>query len=821
MAKKKQTIDFKTLLANEKIIVREASDEMEKAYISYAMKTIVDRALPDIRDGLKPSQRRNLYAMDVIGLSPSGGFNKSAQIAGKVMGDYHPHGDSYGVMVNLANEFSIRYPVVHGQGNFGFPMDGDGPAASRYTEAKLHYYGSLMLKDIGKNVVDFKPTYTERDIEPIVLPAAIPFLLINGASGIATGYATDIPSHNLAEVIDAVIALIKDKDINIEELMTYIKGPDLPTGGMLVNNDQIRKLYETGSGSLTYKGKIKVEENDDGSQQIVITELPPDVRKASIEKSPGLVEKIYSLYVQDKIVAGVTDVRDESSTDRDEKTGKLIGDPVRIVLDLNKTAVPSMIIASLYDKTALQKTVGYSIRAIVNQTPVILKLKDILGHFLEHRRDVTLRLQKYVLDKAQNRLHILEGLSKAFSNIDDVIDIIRTSDDAEADLMTKYLLSLDQVKAIMDMQLRKLAKLEKSKVDSEILEKQNEIAELINIINTPSEIDKIIIKELKEIKQVSLDKFKDSRRTEIVDEAGASNANESSEPMAVILTNKGNVKTMPIDALEEMKKSGFLRERNTIFIQSLEGSMKDTFILVLETGEYVKCKFSDLLGIDFVEGKKIIALIKYEDSSDKLVNVVTKSGMIIRSKISSFSAKIKRIAPLIKLNGEDDGLVGVKISDGDEENIVTVATVNGIIHRFYERAFTPSNPGGKGVPCIAPDVISKDNDRIVDFGINYGNGDDDCKLLLYIEDGDGVGIKTMSMTDFRPKGRVSRGIVGTEFRRGTGRVHRMKVTDIDFFVLDDKGKIYNQKLVSVTPQNRYNKPNPHDFLPLITDFYLD
>ncbi|MNM45975.1 DNA gyrase subunit A [compost metagenome] len=762
-----------------------------------------------------------------MGITPNKGFVKSAQIAGKVMGEYHPHGDSYGVMVNLTNPLSIRYNVFEGQGNFGFPLDGDGPAASRYTEAKLHPHGMLMLQDVDKKVVDFRPTYTEKDEEPSVLPSALPFLIVNGASGIATGYTTDIPSHNLGEVVDGVLALIKNKDITIIELMKYIKGPDLPTGAYLINNDQILKLYETGVGSLRYKAKMEIETSEDGKNSIIITELPPDVRKADVEKSPGLVSKIYNLCITEKKIPRVLAVRDESSSLEDEdesgkkkkkKKGEKEESSVRIVIELHKTAIPEVVMADLYKLTQLERTTGYTIRAIVNQAPALLNLKEMLVHYLEHRRDVVLRRNQFDLDKAKYRLHILEGFKSVFNNMDDVIKIIRFHPDAELELMTKYTLSKDQVTAIMNMPLRQLSSMNENKVDIEIQEKKDEIEMLEFIISNPSEIDAIIIQELKDMKA----NYSDARKTEIIEEnSGISSTSLSTEPMVSILTTKNSIKQIPESALNDMINNGSLKERTEVYVQGVKCKVTDDFVLILETGEYVKTGFNDLAYIDYIDGKKIVGFftVDQDEESNKNVIVMTKQGFVKKSKTSAFKARAKRTANYMDFESPDDKIISVKVTDGDEiNNTVVLSTKKGIIHRFSENAFKSTNPGGGALACISQDVI-KDGDEIADFDIVKKDNDDKNLVILYIKEADDqFSMKSMSLTEFITKGRVSKGILGAA-KTFTGEVCKIKVTDDDFMILDKKGIVYKQKFVSIPIQNRYNKPNPLSFEPFIVKFF--
>ncbi|MDF2533868.1 MAG: hypothetical protein K0R18_25 [Bacillales bacterium] len=824
MAKKQTRVNFDELLANEKIIDRDVNDEMEEASLNYAIKTIIDRALPDVRDGLKPVQRRILYAMYHMGVFPHKSYVKSAKVAGEVMGWLHPHGDSYGAMVNMANELSIRYRMVDGQGNFGFPLDGDGPAASRYTECRLDKKGVAMLTDVDKRVVDFKPNYSEDEEEPTVLPAGLPFLLINGASGIATGYTTDIPSHNIGEIIDALLALIKNGELTVHELMKYVKGPDLPTGGYLVNTDQIAKLYETGTGSLKYRAKMKVETNDDGVSSVIIYELPPDVRKADLEKSPGLVSKLYNLCVTEKKIPRVVDVRDESSAKKDEKKDKKkkskddSESDVRIVVELHKTAIPEVVMAELYKQTQLERTTGYTLRAIVNQAPALLNLKQMLVYFLDHRREVVLRRNQFDLKKAQNRLHILEGFKKVFANMDDVISIIRTSDDPEADLMTKYTLSKEQVTAILNMPLRQLSKMNEDKVDNEIQERKDEIEMYEFIIANPSEIDAIIIQELKDSKS----QFGDFRKTDIVEDGSAIGSNAlTNEPMVSILTVKNSIKQIPESALNDMMNNGTLKERTEVYTQAVRCKVTDDFVLILETGEYVKASFNDLMLLDFIEGKKIVGFFVIDEKDDdKNIVVMTRKGYIKKSKMSSFRARAKRIANFMDFKVADDYVIGVKISDGDEvNNTIVLSTKKGIIHRFSENAFKATNPGGEGLGCISSDVI-EEGDEIADFDMVKKDNDDKNIVILYIKEGnDAFSMKSMSLVEFITKGRVSKGILGAA-KTFDDEVYKIKVASDDFMIIDKKGNVHKQKFVSIPVQNRYNKPNPLSFEPFITNFYL-
>lgn len=795
---------------NETVIDRDIKDEMEESSLSYAIKTITDRALPDARDGLKPVLRRILYAMHKQGLKPDAKYLKNADIVGYTMGKFHPHGDGsiYGVISSASQDWNYRYPLVDFQGNNG-SIDGDGAAAYRYTEGKMDKKALMILRDVDKETVDFKPNYAETMMEPTVLPALFPNLLANGVSGIATGYTTEIPSHNLTEIIDAIIATIKKNDITVMELLKYIKGPDFAIGGQLIYNDRVRELYETGKASLNFRGTFKVETNDEtDNTQIVFDSIPPDVNK------PKLIEKLYELCIDKKEIPRVIDVRDESE-----------GNEIRIVLELHKTAVPDVVVAEVYNRTPLEKSKGFIMRALVDQAPKVLNLRTIMDIYINHQRDVITRRSKYDLNKAKERLHILEGFEKILANIDEVIKIIRASDttqDAATNLKTKYTLTDAQVKPILEMPLRRLTKLEGNKILTDIAELKTTIAYFENILSAQIEVDKVLIDELKELRKA----YGDKRRTQIVTEEELNNAASNlvtDEEMVTILTTKNTIKQIPISALEEMQKGGFLRERKEVFIQGVKCTIADEFIVIFENGEYTKCGFNDLVaGLPFAEERKLVAIVKNEPETEKSIAVVTKQGYIIKTLMKSFKARQRRIATLIKSKEEGTALnvIGVRVTEDNEDDIITVVTDQGVVHRwFYGKAFTPSNPGAVGVPCISTSII-QEGQEVVDFAISKNTDDEVTKVLLYLEDAQGIGIKTMGMSEFKPKGRVSKGINGTEFRRGKGKVHKMKVAKEDFFVIDEKGQIHNQKFVSVTPQNRYNKPVEHTYIPVTTEFYI-
>lgn len=827
MAKKTAKIkkSIEDILANENIVQRDVIDEMEEASLNYAIKTIIDRALPDVRDGLKPVQRRILYAMHDLGMASNKGYRKSANVNGHVMAKFHPHGDSYGAMVNMANDLGIRYPVVDGQGNFGHPLDGDGPAAARYTEAKLDKRGEAILADVDKKVVDFQPNYSEEVEEPVVLPAGIPFLLANGATGIATGYTTEIPSHNLGEIGDGLLALIKNNEITSLELLNYIAGPDLPTGGYLIKTDDIIKLYETGQGSLKFRAKMVTEfNNETGNNQLVITELTPDIKKAG---DNGIVKKLYDLCLDDKLrkIPGVVDIRDESTGKKDKKTGKNESS-VRIVVELYKTAIPEVVMSDLYKYTSLEKTKGYILRAVVNQAPAILSLKDMLSHYLNHRRDVVYRRTEFDLDKAKAKLHIQEGFKIAFLNLDQVIDIVRNSDDAKTELMTAFKLTEIQTEKILELPLRRISKLEETKIDAEIAQLKTYIAELSEILADSTKIDDIIVDEINDFKT----KFGDKRKTTVIEALEEVTASIADEPMMAILTNKGVIKQIPEEAFNDMVTNRALRENKEVYIQAVKCRVSDEFVLILENGKYVKADFGDLINVNKVtEGGKIAGFFVYDEKeANKNIVVMTRKGMVKKSKMKAFRARSKRIADYIELQGNDDKIIGVKVTDGDDFNTIVISTEKGTIHRFYERSFSATNAGGNGIGCINESVIKEENDNIADFAVYKEGNDDNSKIILYVTTNplnpkDVLGscsMKSMSLAEFRTKGRVSKGIIGVP-KNFDDKVYRIKVTDSDYKVIDEKGILHNQKFVSIPVQSRYNKPNDLTIKPFIINFFIE
>lgn len=814
MAKKKPKaagLDIDALIANENIIDCDVADEMESATLTYAIKTIIDRAIPDVRDGLKPVQRRILYGAYKGNYINGKPYTKNAKIVGDVMGNYHPHGDSsiYETMVGMSQDWNYRYPLVDFQGNNG-SYDGDPAAAYRYTEGRLQKIAMSMLEGIDEDSVKFKPNYSEKTTEPEVLPGVFPNILLNGTSGIAVGYSTRLPSHQLGEVCDGIIEVIKNPSLDLDGIMKHIKAPDFAGGGFLVNNSNIKSLYETGKGSLTFKAKYDLESNDDGSNsQIVFTELPPDVNK------PKLVEKIHKLCLEDKVIPRVLEVKDLSK-----------GADIRLVIELHKTAVPEIIINELYERTELQKNMTYVLRVIVNKAPKCLGLKQLIEYYIEHRRECVKKRIKYLRKEANDKLHIQEGLKKVTADIDAAIDIIKNSDtteDAKKNLIAKFTLSDKQVVEVLEIKLRQLTKLNRTDIDDVIAKLIAEIAKLDNVLANSNEIDKIIIKELHDLKK----NFNDVRKTILVDEMSAqtsATSNSATEPIALVLTSKNTIKHITLKALDDMFKNGALKERTEVFIQGVKCKMSDQFILVLNTGEYVKIEFGDLMtNMSFLDEKKhvIKAIVIYdEEQKDRVVMTMTKKGIIQKVKMCGFRARMRRVAPMFKEMQDKDEIIGVRVVEMDTDNIITIATKEGSVHRFFDKSFKEmESAGGKGINGI---TLTGD-DEVVSFDISKHAEDDKTRVVLFTSHDDGTyGMKSMPLTEFKPKGRISQGIVGVDFaKKQKGNVFGLVLATDDFFAADKKGNVSIYKFVNLPEHNRYNKPEAINNEVSVLKFFLE
>ncbi|URM33093.1 DNA gyrase subunit A [Cytobacillus firmus] len=763
------------------------SQEMRSSFLDYAMSVIVSRALPDVRDGLKPVHRRILYAMHDLGMHSDKPYKKSARIVGDVIGKYHPHGDSavYETMVRMAQDFNYRYMLVDGHGNFG-SVDGDSAAAMRYTEARMSKISMELLRDINKDTIDYQDNYDGEEREPVVLPARFPNLLVNGTSGIAVGMATNIPPHQLGEVIDGVLAISKDPEMTIPELMDIIPGPDFPTAGMILGRTGIRKAYETGRGSITLRAKVEIEEKANGKETILVHEIPYQVNKAK------LIEKIAEL-VRDKKIDGITDLRDES-----DRNG------MRIVIEVRRDANASVLLNNLYKQTALQTSFGINLLALVDGQPKVLNLKQCLEYYLEHQKVVIRRRTQFELRKAQARAHILEGLRIALDHLDEVISLIRssqTTDIAREGLMTKFNLSEKQAQAILDMRLQRLTGLEREKIEEEYANLVALIAELKAILADEEKVLEIIREELTEIKE----RFNDKRRTEIV-AGGIENIEDEDliprENIVLTLTHKGYIKRLPVSTYRAQKRGGRgiqgMGTNEDDFVEHLiTTSTHDTILFFTNKGKVYRAKgyeipefnrtakgipIINLLGVD--KDEWVNAIIPVEEFADDwFLFFTTKQGISKRSPLSSF-ANIRNNG-LIALNlREDDELISVRMTDGSKE--IIIGTSHGMLIRFPEEDVRSMGRTATGVK-----------------GINLSNGDEvvgmevleeDSQVLIVTKNGYG---KRTPAEEYRVQGRGGKGIKTCNITDKNGSLVSMKaVTGEEDVMLITTGGVLIRMAVS-------------------------
>jgi len=766
---------------DEKIIERDIENEMKTAYIDYAMSVIVSRALPDVRDGLKPVHRRILYSMHEDGITSDKPYRKCANTVGSVLGRYHPHGDSsvYDAMVRLAQDFTMRYPLIDGHGNFG-SIDGDPPAAMRYTEARMAKIAELMLVDIEKNTVDFMPNYDDRLQEPTVLPAKIPALLLNGSSGIAVGMATNIPPHNLSEVIDGVIKVIDDDNVTNEDLMEVIKGPDFPTGALILGRDGIKEAYTTGRGKITMRAETEIEEMSNGKQRIIVRSLPYQVNKAN------LIIKIDEL-IKEKRIEGISEVRDES--DREEK--------VRIVIELKKDARAQVILNQLFKHTQMQDTFGVIMLALVNGEPKILTLKDCLEEYIKHRREVILRRTKFDLEKAEARAHILEGLLIAIDNIDEVIKIIRESyDDAKERLMKRFELTDIQAQAILDMQLKRLSGLQREKLEEEYAELMKLIAYYKEILASESLVFDIIKQELLEIKE----KYGDDRLTKIVAAEGEFIEEDliKEEQVVISLSHLGYIKRMPIDTYKSQKRGGKgilgMTTREEDFVKQIYiASTHDTMLFFSNKGKMYKLRgfeipeagrtakgtaVVNLLNLE--PGEKISAIIPIKEMVDDVyLLMATKSGLIKKTPLKEYETNRKTGLIGITLK-DDDELIDVRLSDG--QNNVVLVTKNGLCITFDEKDVRPVGRTAQGVIGMRLD----EDDAVV--GMEPIIQGSKATLLAITENGFG---KRTELEEYRVQNRGGRGVITYKVTPKTGEIVGIKIVTgtEDIMMVTDTGTI--------------------------------
>lgn len=777
-----------------KIIERDIDKEMRTAYIDYAMSVIVSRALPDARDGLKPVHRRILYAMHEDGITSDKPYRKCANTVGSVLGRYHPHGDSsvYDAMVRLAQDFTMRYPLIDGHGNFG-SVDGDSPAAMRYTEARMSKISELMLTDIEKNTVDFMPNYDDRLQEPTILPARIPALLVNGSSGIAVGMATNIPPHNLKEVIDGIIKVIDNPETTIEELMEIIKGPDFPTGATILGREGIKEAYMTGRGKITMRAEAEIEEMSGNKQRIIVTSLPYQVNKAKLVKT-------ISDLVKEKKIEGISEVRDES--DRKEKT--------RVVIELKRDANARVILNQLYKHTQMQDTFGAIILALVDGEPKILTLRECLDCYIKHRKVVILRRTKFELDKALARAHILEGLKIALDNIDEVISIIRSSyDNPKERLMERFGLSDIQAQAILDMRLKTLSGLQREKIEEEYNELMKLIAHLRDILSNESLVFEILKQELIEIK----DKFGDDRLTKILAAEGEFIAEDliKEEQTVVALTHFGYIKRMPIDTYRSQRRGGKgitgIATREEDFVKQIfTASTHDTILFFTNKGKLYKLRgyevpeagrtakgtaIVNLLSLD--AGEKVSAVIPIQNFAEgKYLLMATKKGLIKKTALAEYNSARKTGLQGITLK-DDDELITVRITDG-QDNVVLV-TREGMCITFDEKDVRPIGRVSQGVIGIR----LSDKDEVIGMESVIAGGK--ATLLAITENGFG---KRTELDEYRVQIRGGKGVITYKITPKTGKLVGVRIAteEEDVMLITDTGTIIRLQVKDISVLGR-------------------
>lgn len=781
-------------LNNNRVVHRDIEKEMRESFLAYSMSVIVSRALPDVRDGLKPVHRRILYTMYENGLTPDKEYRKCADTVGTVLGRYHPHGDAsvYDAMVRLAQDFSMRYPLVDGHGNFG-SLDGDPPAAYRYTEARMDKMALDMLTDINKDTIDYMSNYDDRLKEPVVLPSRFPNLLVNGSVGIAVGMATNIPPHNLTETIDAVQTLIKNPDCTLDELMQHIKGPDFPTGGIIMGRAGIRAAYATGRGRITLRGRAKIEDIKNRTC-IVIEEIPYMVNKKR------LIENIADL-AKDKRIDGIHTIRDESDKDHD----------VRIVIELKKDAIAQVVLNHLYQYTQLQDTVGVIMLALVKGEPKILSLKQMLTEYIDFQVEVIRRRTKFDLDKAQARAHILEGMVIAAENIEEVIRICRTSEnitEIKQRLMARFTLTEIQADAIAQMRMYQLSNMERKKIDDELAELNAKIKDLTEILASHERVLEIICNELEEIKR----KYGDERRTSIENVSGEVDVEDliPVEDCVVTLTNIGYIKRQPISEYKTQKRGGkgvsAIKQRDEDFIQEMFiSSTHDDVLFITSKGIMYKLRCYEIAegskqsrGVNVInmlplaEDEKIAAMIKTTDYEDgKFLIMVTKNGKIKRTPLSAYKNVRKNGLRAVGLDDGDE-IAGVRLTDGSAQ--VIVATRNGYAIRIDETQMRPMSRTAHGVKAIK----LRDGDYVVSMArVREG-----ASVLTVTDKGLGRRVK---LDDYRIQNRGGYGMLNYKVSDDKGYVCGIKIVDEedDIIMIATDGVIIRIRACDIRIMGRY------------------
>ncbi len=764
-------------------------DEMKSSYLDYAMSVIVGRALPDVRDGLKPVHRRILFGMNEMGLASNRAYRKSAKIVGEIMGNYHPHGDTaiYDTLVRMAQDFNMRYPLVDGQGNYG-SMDGDSPAAMRYTEARMTTLAEEMLADIDKETVDFGPNYDESRQEPLVLPTRVPNLLINGAGGIAVGYATNIPTHNIAEVIDGLLLFLENPDVTIAQLMKTIPGPDFPTAGFIYGMSGIKEAYETGRGLLKLRAKVVVE--TDGRterERLIVTEVPYQVNKAK------LIEKIAEL-IQDDRLKGISDLRDESS----DREG------VRVVIELKRNEIPLVVLNNLYKHTQLETTFGVIMLALVNNRPEVLNLKQILHYFLEHRREVVVRRTAYELRKAEQRAHILEGLKIALDNLDAVITLIRRSqspDEARAGLVRQFGLTEIQATAILDMRLQRLTQLERTKLVEEYQDVLKQIEYLKSVLASEGLVRTIIKDELTEVREA----YKDERRTQILKEEAEISLEDliAAEEVIVTISHAGYIKRNAVSLYRAQRRGGKgkigmgIKEEDFV-VNLFTASTHDSLLFFTDAGKVYWLKVHEipeasraakgkaLVNLLALSGtEKVTAILPVKEfRDDRYIVMGTKKGVIKKTELSAFSNPRQGGIIALGLEGGDK-LIGVQLTDGQRE--ILLGTRQGITIRFKEEEVRSMGRMAYGVKGI---TLEEGNEVI---GMETITPDSTTSILTVTEGGYG---KRTTVGEYRVQGRGGKGIISVKTTERNGlAVGFLQVRDGDeIMLIAAQGKVLRCKV---------------------------
>jgi DNA gyrase subunit A len=769
-------------------------DEMKRSYIDYAMSVIIGRALPDVRDGLKPVHRRILFGMHEMGLAHNKPYRKCAKIVGEVMGNFHPHGDAaiYDSLVRMAQQFSMRCVLIDGQGNFG-SVDGDPPAAMRYTEARLARVAGELLADIEKETVDFVPTYDESQQEPVYLPTQIPNLLVNGSEGIAVGMATKIPPHNLREIIDAVILQVNKPDVSLEEIIKLVPGPDFPTGGFIYGKSGIQQAYTTGRGSIIMRAKAAIEKQARGDKEmIVITEIPYQINKAK------LIERIAEL-VQEKKIEGITDLRDES-----DREG------MRVVIELRRGEQPEVILNNLYKQTQMQTSFGVIMLAIVSGQPRVLNLQEVVKYFVEHRLDVVRRRTRFELRKAQERAHILEGLKKALDRIDAIIKLIRASQspqEARGGLIQQFEFSQVQAQAILDMQLQRLTSMEREKILEELESLMKRIAELNEILGNDKVLRALVIKELKDVQKL----YGDERRTQIVDEHAEIKLEDliSVEEVVVTVTHSGYLKRTPVSDYRQQQRGGKgrigMRTREEDFLEYLFVASTHSYLLIFTNqGKVHWLKVYEIPDVGTAgKGKGIVNLVNLspdekmtavlpvtEFAADRFVMFATRRGVVKKTRLDAFSNPMARGIIAISVD-EGDELIAVELTTGKDQ--IFLGTHDGQCIRFHEDDVRDMGRQARGVKGI--DLA--ENDYLVGMTVSADEG-----MILSVTE-NGYGKRTL-VSHYRAQTRGGKGVINVKTTDKNGKVVAIMKVDLtsELIVITSQGKIIRLEAAAIRAAGR-------------------